>query len=245
MRRLVFFLAILLLSFSGYSQTLQYLNFAKKPVLDTAKYGYEYRELITVADGVIHQQLFTRDTVKIRHTTTLLDDQGNKRSKRELGYFTNGVMEFSTRTDFEKGETRQKYFYSSGALKSELAMWGDEVTSEVYYSEIGAEIAKPVIEEPSAKGGENGWYSYLAGTMRYPAEARAAKAEGTVLLAFEVDENGTVGNIRVGNAEFIHEALWKEAVRVIESYPHRWTPKTENGVAVSSEVTLPLRFVLS
>lgn len=245
MRQIFFILPVFLLSFDGFGQTLQFLNFMEKPVSDTATYGFEYMEITTEEKGVIHKQLVNRDTVKIRHTTMLLNDQGDVKSERILGYFPTGEMEFSKRFDYEKDESREKYFYPSGALKSEIAMEGEEVTSEVYLSETGAEISKPIIQEPSPKGGVDGWNSYLAGTMRYPSDARAAKAEGTVLLAFDVDENGAIENIRVGNAEFVHQALWKEAIRVIEQYPHKWTPKTENGIPVRSEVKLPLRFKLS
>ena len=36
-----------------------------------------------------------------------------------------------------------------------------------------------------------------------------------------------------------------EAIRVVEEYPYKWTPKKVNGKAVSSEYRLPIRFKLS
>jgi TonB family protein len=244
MRQVFFFVLVFFISSKGFCQTLQLLNFIETPVIDTSLYKYEYLEITTEDDGVIHQQLFNRDTVKIRHTTVLLDEQGNKKSERVLGYFPDGEMEFSKRIDYEKDEFRGKYFYPSGALKSDISMSGEEVTSEVYYSETGIGIPKPIVAEASPKGGDEGWYSYLGGAMRYPTQARSAKAEGTVILVFDVDETGTISNIRVGNAEYVHESLWKEAVRVVNLYPHKWIPKTENGIPVRSEVRLPLRFKL-
>jgi TonB family protein len=106
-------------------------------------------------------------------------------------------------------------------------------------------IPKPIIEEASPKGGKKGWNNYLAGSLRYPQVARDAKAVGTVILSFEVTEQGEIENIIVGNSEYIHEALWKEAVRVVKSYPYKWIPQKENGIPVRTEVKLPLRFKLN
>ncbi len=245
MLRALFSFLILIQSFFAFSQTLEYLNFMEKPILDTSKYKYEFLRITTEENGVIHTQLIDRDTVKIRHSTVLLGENRVKKGERIFGYFQNGNLEYNKRFDYEKDNFQEKQYYPSGALKSDISMQGGEVVSEIYYSESGVEITKPVIEEASPKGGLKGWNSYLAGVLRYPSEARSVKAEGTVLLAFDVDENGKIQNIKVGNPEFVHEALYKEALRVVEAYPHKWTPKKENGIPVRSEVKLPLRFKLS
>jgi TonB family protein len=57
--------------------------------------------------------------------------------------------------------------------------------------------------------------------LRYPSDARSVKAEGTVFFAFEIDENGKIQDIRIGNSEFLHRFLWEEVMRIVEVYPHK------------------------
>jgi len=228
-----------------FGQSLEYLNHLKYPVLDTSKYKYEYLRIITQKGGVVHTQIFDLDTVKIYHSTALFDSSSNKLSERILSYYPNGQMEYNKRIDYQKGESEEKYFYQSGGVKSETSTLNEEIVSEVYYSASGEKIMKPVIEPPTPKGGIKGWNSYLVGSLRYPTEARAIKAEGTVLLSIKLNERGEIQNVEVGNPEFVHESLWKEALRVINEYPHKWEPQKENGIPVPSEIKLPLRFKLS
>ncbi|WP_161971761.1 energy transducer TonB [Algoriphagus kandeliae] len=245
MRKYLFFFLFLIQSSIASAQTLEYLNFMEMPVVDISKYGYEYFKIVLEENGVRHTQIFTKDTIKVRHTTALLDENGNIKSGRTLEYFPNGETESTKRFDNINSASEEKTFYPSGALRSEVTVNDGELISEVYYSESGDIIPKPIIEDPAPKGGKNGWNNHLLRNLRYPPEARAAKAEGTVLLEFDLNEKGEIGEIRVGNPEFIHKALWVEAVRVVEIYPHKWTPKKENGVPVPTTVKLPIRFKLS
>jgi TonB family protein len=244
-RKILFSLLFFFQSFISFSQSLEYLNHLRYPVLDTSKYDYEYLRIVTEKNGVIHTQIFNLDTVKVYHATTLIDENGNKVSERILGYYSNSEMEYNKRFNFQKEESEEKYFHPSGVLKSEISIHSGELISEIYYAEDGEKIPKPVIEEASPKGGVKGWNSYLAGSLRYPTEARAVKAEGMVILAIDLSEMGEIQNVHVANAEFIHEALWKEAVRVVRAYPHKWEPQKENGNPVSTTIKLPLRFKLS
>jgi hypothetical protein len=40
-------------------------------------------------------------------------------------------------------------------------------------------------------------------------------------FAFEIDENGKIQDIRIGNSEFLHRFLWEEVMRIVEVYPHK------------------------
>jgi TonB family protein len=244
MNKVFFFLLIFIQSFAAFSQTLEYLNAMRYPVLDTSKYGYEYFQIITEKEGVIHSQIFNLDSVKIYHATALVDQNRTKTSERILSYYPHGAKESAKRIDYENRKTEEKNYYQDGSLKSDISVLGGEIVSEIYYAVSGEEIAKPVIEQASPKGGLKGWNSYLVKVLRYPSEARERGAEGTVLLEFDLDEQGMICNVRVGNPEFVHPALWKEAVRVVEAYPHKWTPKKENGKPIVEPVRLPIRFKL-
>jgi TonB family protein len=244
-RKILFFLLFFFQSFISFSQSLEYLNHLRYPVLDTSKYDYEYLRIVTEKNGVIHTQIFNLDTVKVYHATALIDKDRNKISERILSYYSNSEMEYNKRINFQKEESEEKYYYPSGVLKSETSNHSGELISEIYYAENGEKILKPLIEDASPKGGIKGWNSYLAGSLRYPPEARAVGAEGMVILSIDLSEIGEIQNVHVANAEFIHEALWKEAVRVVMAYPHKWVSQKENGNPVSTTIKLPIRFKLS
>jgi hypothetical protein len=57
------------------------------------------------------------------------------------------------RFDYEKDESSEKYYFPGGWLKNNISIQGGEVVSEIYYSDNGEEITKPVIEEASPKDG--------------------------------------------------------------------------------------------
>jgi TonB family protein len=244
-RKILFFLFFFFQSFISFSQSLEYLNHLRYPVLDTSKYEYEYLRIVTEKNGVIHIQIFNLDTLKVYRATALVDQNRNKTSERILSYYHNGAKESAKRMDYENGKTEENYYYQDGSLKSDISMKGGEVLSEIYYSVSEEQITKPEIEEASPKGGVKGWNSYLAGSLRYPTEARAVRAEGTVILSIDLSEMGEIQNVHFVKAEFIHEVLWKEALRVVMAYPHKWETQKENGNPVSTTIKLPLRFKLS
>jgi len=186
-RKILFFLFFFFQSFISFSQSLEYLNHLRYPVFDTSKYDYEYLRITSEKNGVIHTQIFNLDTIKVYHSTVLIDTNRTKISERIPGYFPNGEMEFNKRFDYQNEVSEEKYYYPSGALKSEISINLGEMRSEVYYAENGDMIPKPVIEETSPKGGIKGWNQYLAKSLRYPQEARNAKAEGTVFIAIEMN----------------------------------------------------------
>lgn len=77
-------------------------------------------------------------------------------------------------------------------------------------------------------------------TIRYPAEARRADAQGRTYVRFVVDEQGqpTCAEVMVA----LHPALTAEALRAVRAA--RYRPATQNGRPVSMQMTLPLTFIL-
>lgn len=241
----IFFLVIVLLqSCMVYGQSVRYLNEMEYPVVDLSKYPFAYIEITIEKTGVIQTQLVNRDTVKIQHSTALVDEKGKKTSERILRYFPNGNMKFNKRIDFIEDKSEEKYYYENGDLKIEISREKGKVVSEVFYTKSGEVISSPKNEDPSPKGGVKGWNGYLVKNLRYPNEAQELSAEGTVILVFNLDEKGQISNVRVANPEFVHESLWKEGIRVVEEYPNLWNAKIENGEPVPTEVKLPIRFKL-
>ena len=104
------------------------------------------------------------------------------------------------------------------------------------------EEALPVAEQmPEFPGGDEALRKYLATSVKYPVIAQENGIQGRVFVAFVVDKNGNVTNVRV--ARPFDPNLDKEAVRVVQSMP-KWTPGKQRGKAVKVSYTVPINFVL-
>lgn len=66
--------------------------------------------------------------------------------------------------------------------------------------------------------------------------------QGTVRLSFIVEKDGSIGNIEV--IESPHEALSKEAIRVVEKSSKKWTPAEKGGEKVRCKYRVPIGFFL-
>lgn len=97
--------------------------------------------------------------------------------------------------------------------------------------------------KPQFTGGDKALVDFINNTMRYPDEAQKQRWEGKVLIAFTVNEDGTLANVRaLKSSSFI--VLDNEALRVVKTMP-KWIPATENGVNKKEMVVLPIVFDLS
>ena len=88
--------------------------------------------------------------------------------------------------------------------------------------------------------------SWINKNLEYPNEAKGKGIEGTVVVQFVVDADGTVSNVAV--KESVYPALDEEAVRVVSMSP-KWEPAVqmihEAGItAVPSTYTFPVIFKL-
>nr|WP_255563578.1 energy transducer TonB [Mucilaginibacter rivuli] len=100
---------------------------------------------------------------------------------------------------------------------------------------------RPVSTIPEFPGGDDAFGKYLGANIVYPANARKAKVEGIVLIAFVINNDGIVGQTRIINSPSAD--LSEEAVRVIKASP-KWKPATENGKPVEGTRTIPINFKL-
>jgi len=102
-----------------------------------------------------------------------------------------------------------------------------------------------VVEEmPEFPGGKDALANFIASNINYPAEAKAEKAEGKVVVSIVVSSTGKVTNAKIIRG--IHPALDAEAMRVIGLLPLQpvWKPGKEKGKAVNVAVTVPVEFKL-
>lgn len=96
-------------------------------------------------------------------------------------------------------------------------------------------------EYPSFPGGEEALYKFIDDNLRYPDEAREPNVQGSVIIRFVVEKDGSISNAAI--AREIGCGCGREALRVINMMP-RWKPGKRGGKAVRTEFTLPVQFYL-
>ena len=96
---------------------------------------------------------------------------------------------------------------------------------------------------PAFPGGYTALQKYFDDNIEYPTEAVDNGVEGTVRVAFTVDENGKLVNAGIdGDAQGY--GLDEEALRVVSKMP-KWTPGSVGGKPVKTKFVLPVRFALN
>lgn len=91
-------------------------------------------------------------------------------------------------------------------------------------------------------GGDEKMYQFLARYIRYPEDAVLNNIEGTVIVQFKVNSDGSISDGKVVRG--IYPSLDEEALRVISKLP-KFEPATDNGRPVASWYTLPISFRFS
>ncbi len=113
-------------------------------------------------------------------------------------------------------------------------------------------LDKPVSEErtdgvmvdsiPRYPGGIASFMKWLDSTMVYPPACIRQKMEGTVEVAFIVEPDGSISDLRV--VKGTHAQLNNEALRTLHKMK-QWRPATRNGQPIKAQVTIPIVFELS
>ena len=80
-------------------------------------------------------------------------------------------------------------------------------------------------------GGQDGMLSFMMQHMKYPKEAEKDKAQGTVVVHFVVESNGSISNVMVPDSLKVHPVLDAAAVQLVKKMP-KWKPAMLNGKAV-------------
>ena len=80
-------------------------------------------------------------------------------------------------------------------------------------------------------GGQDGMLSFMMQRMKYPKEAEKDKAQGTVVVHFVVESNGSISNVMVPDSLKVHPVLDAAAVQLVKKMP-KWKPAMLKGKAV-------------
>ncbi len=94
-------------------------------------------------------------------------------------------------------------------------------------------------EFPTFPGGEKAVYDFIEKNLHYPDSACEADIEGSVVVQFVIEKDGTIGRVLV--IRDIGGGCGKEAARVVKMMP-KWNPAKNNGKPVRFEFSLPVKF---
>lgn len=98
-----------------------------------------------------------------------------------------------------------------------------------------------VDEMPSFPGGPAELMKWLSSHVQYPAIAIDICIQGTVIVAFIVEPDGSVSNAKLVRS--VDANLDREALRVVSEMP-KWTPGKQGGNTVRVRYSLPITFRL-
>jgi len=86
---------------------------------------------------------------------------------------------------------------------------------------------------------------YLQRNLRYPERAKENNKQGSVLVEFIINANGSISGVKPANADkFNDKDLEKEALRVISKLPNL-KPGKLKGESVNVRYKIPITFKLN
>lgn len=103
---------------------------------------------------------------------------------------------------------------------------------------IGDKAFTKVDIESSFPGGSSAWLQFLQSHLVYPKKAVRKKIEGTVVVQFIVDKDGSVYDLKALSGDPL---LQEAALKAMADMP-RWIPAIQNGRKVKSFKKQPIVF---
>lgn len=100
-----------------------------------------------------------------------------------------------------------------------------------------------VDQEAEFTGGSSAFLQYLNNNLKYPDTALHNGVEGTVLIQFIIEKDGSIADVKVLEGEDLGYGLADEAVKVISNMP-KWIPARQGDRNVRSYKKQPITFRL-
>ena len=117
----------------------------------------------------------------------------------------------------------------------------DDIVDENPVEEVDVPPVYFAQKQPEFPGGHEALQEFLKEETQYPEEAKEARAQGTVMVQFIVERDGSISDIQILMSVF--PALDQEAIRVCKAMP-KWHPGETNNKKVRTYYRMPLTFSL-
>ncbi|MGZ3822676.1 MAG: energy transducer TonB, partial [Mucilaginibacter sp.] len=96
-------------------------------------------------------------------------------------------------------------------------------------------------KQPEFEGGLENFYKFVSSHIQYPQESLKNRIEGKVFVAFVVEKDGSLSDVKILRG--LTDDINQESIRVVKISP-LWIPGMQNGKAVRSQYTVMLKFKL-
>lgn len=150
------------------------------------------------------------------------------------------LVEMKVTDDDKVDETEKKSIDEKVDSTSEGTSKNGTDNKSVEYGD-GSTIYLSVEQMPEYPGGPKGLTRYLTDNMKYPSEAKENGIQGTVLVVFVVNEDGSVSDVKLKKG--IGGGCDQEAIRIVGQM-RKWKPGKQGGVPVKVMQQLPIVFKL-
>lgn len=94
---------------------------------------------------------------------------------------------------------------------------------------------------PEFPGGMSAFVQWLTKNLKYPLTAQRAKRQGTVLVSFIINKDGSIADRKV--VKSVSPELDREALRVLRLMP-KWKPGEDHGKPCRTYFCIPIVFKL-
>ena len=129
----------------------------------------------------------------------------------------------------------------TSAVKSATEAGEKAVESSASKKVFTGKVYDIVEQMPSFPGGPAELMKWLSSHVQYPAIAIESCIQGTVIVAFIVEPDGSVSNAKLVRS--VDPCIDQEALRVVRQMP-KWKPGKQNGAAVRVKYNVPVIFKL-
>lgn len=220
------------------------LDGGMKPVLNEDFGTHKYNQILTTGKD-------SSSISKIYDLKNRLLSETKEKFNEELGYNEAIISRYDTLQNLISSELKN---VDNGSFVR-VFVKDEKVVSRLEYIAGGnykfylAEAQTPTVEgeknpmELQTNYEIRDYNSFLAKTLRYPAQAWERKEMGTVLLRLDINEAGEVTAISCLNEDELYKPLINEAVRVVKAFnPSFLAPIDIFGNKTTSLVRVPIRF---
>lgn len=128
---------------------------------------------------------------------------------------------------------------ASCASPSKTTKEDTELPIEQTREELG-DVYEIIETPPEYPGGDIARQKFIAKHLNYPKKAIKAGKQGTVIIQFVVEKDGSVSNVTAYKS--FDEDCAKEAIRVTKLM--KWTPGEQKGKKVRVRISMPIKFRL-
>ncbi len=127
------------------------------------------------------------------------------------------------------------------AVRNDIAVNVPPPPKQEVKKEVSTKVFDVVEQMPSFPGGNGALMAWLSKNINYPAAAAENGIQGRVIVAFVVEPNGSISNVKVVRS--VDPSLDREAASVVSRMP-KWNPGKQNGQEVRVKYNVPVTFKL-